>query len=389
MSNVLLIRYGEIHLKGLNRPFFERLLVNNIKRAVKPFGLKVLRGDARFIIEDIEENADVVAQAVCKVFGVHSVSIARKCSKDFDEIRNVAKEIFDERIAYEAGNITFKVEAKRSDKRYPMNSMMIAREVGGYILQNAPDFVKVDVHEPKIKVFVEVRMDGAYVYSKIIPAAGGLPVGASGKATLLLSGGIDSPVAGYMIAKRGVILSAVYFHSFPYTGEQAKQKVIDLAKIVSEYAGGMRLYVVGFTQIQTLIHENCPEDEITLIMRRYMMKIAERIAKMEGAGALITGESIGQVASQTMDSLGVTDAAVNMCVFRPLIGMDKEEIMERSRKIGTYETSILPYEDCCTVFVAKHPKTRPVLSDILESEKALDEEPLIQKALEEMEIIEI
>ncbi|MEZ4357175.1 MAG: tRNA uracil 4-sulfurtransferase ThiI [Eubacteriales bacterium] len=387
MGKVILIRYGEIHLKGQNRPYFERLLINEIKRALLNIKCSVIKGEGRFYVENIKEEDILLAvSALKRVFGIHSVSVAVKTDKDMETICTKALEELKEHIG-KFGGKSFKVFAKRSDKRYPLKSLDIAREVGGYLLENLKD-IHVDVVNPQISVYVEIR-ESAYIYTNIEKGAEGMPTGSSGRAVLLLSGGLDSPVAGYMVAKRGVNLSAVYFHSFPYTGEQVKQKVLSLAQILSSYLGSIDVHIVSFTKIQTEIHKKCPEDEITLIMRRYMMKIAQSIAKNEGAKALVTGESIGQVASQTMESLSVTDAAVNMCVFRPLIGMDKVEIMDRARQIGTYDTSILPYEDCCTVFVAKHPKTRPHLNDILSSEEALDEQALIEEAISSIETIQV
>ena len=291
--------------------------------------------------------------------------------------------------AYRDEERTFKVFARRADKRFPMTSEMICRELGGELLEAYPN-LKVDVHHPQIPLTVEIRQDKAFLYTGEIPCAGGMPVGTNGKAMLLISGGIDSPVAGYMIAKRGVQLVAVHYHSFPYTSEFAKQKVLDLAKILSEYCCGIRVYVVPFTDIQMQIHEKCPEDYTTLIMRRYMMRIAERIAQKEEAMALITGESIGQVASQTMEALITTNEVVKtMPVYRPLIGFDKIDIMEYARKIGTYETSILPYEDCCTVFTPRHPATKPKEALIQKGENQLDQEALIQAAVDSAEIVEL
>lgn len=387
MDKVILIRYGEIHLKGQNRPYFERLLIQRIKKSLSSIKCRVVKGDGRFYVEElVDEDIVFAVNALKHVFGIHSVSVAVRCSKDIETVSNEALNALNEYKDMFGGK-SFKVVAKRSDKRYPLKSLDIAREVGGFLLERSLD-LHVDVINPDISVYIEIR-ESAYIYTTIEKGSAGMPIGSSGRAVLLLSGGLDSPVAGYMIAKRGVSLSAVYFHSFPYTGEQAKQKVLSLAQILSSYVGSIDVHIVSFTKIQTEIHTKCPEDEITLIMRRYMMKIAQNIAKSENANALVTGESVGQVASQTMDSLSVTNAAVNMCVFRPLIGMDKIEIMDKAREIGTYDTSILPYEDCCTVFVAKHPKTRPILEDILSSEKALDEQALIEEAMSSIETVHI
>ena len=389
MQNVILVRYGEIHLKGLNRPYFERLLMQAMKNAVRPFGAKVTKGDGRYYVRDFAdaETENVIA-ALRRVFGIHSVSPAKEMEKDVEIVYAAAleelKRIMQDRDLTEA---TFKIEAKRSDKRFPMKSMEIAADCGGDILDRGPG-LSVDVRNPDIKVFVEMR-ESAYVYSESLPGQGGMPIGSNGRATLLLSGGIDSPVAGYMIAKRGVTLDAVHYESFPYTSERAREKVIELTRLLTQYTGPIMLHIVHFTDIQMAIHEHCPEEQLTLIMRRYMMRIAEMIARKGESGALITGESLGQVASQTMESLNVTNSVVTLPVFRPLIGMDKTEIIERAEQIGTYETSILPYEDCCTVFVPKHPTTRPKLDKIRKGEEALlgMEEELIKGALEKTESI--
>ena len=382
MRKLLMVRYGEIYLKGLNRPYFLRALVARVKEAAKPFGGKVWLHDARVFISDMDD-ADACMQRVCKVFGVHSVAPAVEIEKDdFEAICQQANELMKD------VNGTFKVEARRSDKHYFLESPQINAQIGEYVLMRNEDHLKVDVRKPEHILSVEIR-DQAYLYCKVYPAAGGMPVGTGGKAALLLSGGIDSPVAGYMIAKRGVQLVAVHYHSFPYTSEFARQKVLDLAKILSEYCCGIRVYVVPFTDIQMQIHEKCPEDYTTLIMRRYMMRIAEKIAEKEGALALITGESIGQVASQTMEALATTNEVVKMPVFRPLIGFDKIDIMEYAKKIGTYDTSILPYEDCCTVFTPRHPATKPKMAMIQKGEAQLDQEALIQAAVDNAEIVEL
>ncbi len=379
MEQLLLVRYGEIYLKGLNRPYFLKALVSRVKEAVGPAGGKVWLKDARIFVGDIRDMDDCVRR-VTKVFGVHSVCPAVRLGKaDFEAICAQA-------AAMMAGLTgTFKVEARRSDKRYPLDSPEINAQVGGYILARCPG-LRVDVHHPDHVMSVEIR-DEAYLYVQVIPGAGGMPVGTGGKAALLLSGGIDSPVAGYMIAKRGVELCAVHFWSYPYTSERAKDKVVELARILSENACGIRVHIVPFTNIQLQIHEKCPEDYTTLIMRRYMMRIAERIARQEGAEALITGESVGQVASQTMTALGMTNMVVSMPVFRPLIGFDKIDIIRYAEKIGTYETSCLPYEDCCTVFTPRHPATHPKLDKILQGEAALDGEALIEAALRDTVVV--
>ena len=380
MDNLLLIRYGEIYLKGLNRPYFLRALLARVKEAVKPLGGQVWLKDARLFVQGVSDM-DACIQRVTKVFGVHSVCPAGRLPKaDFEQVCAQAAEMMRGMTG------TFKVDARRSDKRYPLDSPEINAKMGGYILRNVPG-LKVDVHHPDHVMNVEIR-DEAYLYVKVIEAAGGMPVGTGGKAALLLSGGIDSPVAGYMIAKRGVELCAVHFYSYPYTSERAKEKVLDLARIISQSCCGIKVFVVPFTDIQLKIHEKCADDYTTLIMRRFMMRIAEKIAQREGAEALITGESVGQVASQTMTALHMTNMVVSMPVFRPLIGFDKIEIIRYAEKIGTYETSCLPYEDCCTVFTPRHPATHPKLDKILVSEARLDGDALIEEAIKNTEIVE-
>ena len=380
MDNLLLIRYGEIYLKGLNRPYFLRALLARVKEAVRPLGGQVWLKDARLFVQGVSDM-DACIQRVTKVFGVHSVCPAVRLPKaDFEQVCAQAAEMMRGMTG------TFKVDARRSDKRYPLDSPEINAKMGGYILRNVPG-LKVDVHHPDHVMNVEIR-DEAYLYVKVIEAAGGMPVGTGGKAALLLSGGIDSPVAGYMIAKRGVELCAVHFYSYPYTSERAKEKVLDLARIISQSCCGIKVFVVPFTDIQLKIHEKCADDYTTLIMRRFMMRIAEKIAQQEGAEALITGESVGQVASQTMTALHMTNMVVSMPVFRPLIGFDKIEIIRYAEKIGTYETSCLPYEDCCTVFTPRHPATHPKLDKILESEARLDGDALIEEAIRNTEIVE-
>ena len=387
MKEIILVKYGEIILKGLNRPVFENILLKNIKEALKSLGeIEVTRAQAAIYIDPPESvDIDDVIERLKKVIGVLSITRAGVCEKDIDAIKKAALEYCGEDVLE---GKTFKVEAKRADKKFPLKSPEICREVGGYIFENL-DGAVVDVNNPSNVVMVEIRDFAAYVYCKKIAGQGGLPIGTGGRAMLLLSGGIDSPVAGYMIAKRGVELEAINFFSYPYTSERAKEKVISLAKILSGYTAKIKLHIVPFTEIQLAIRDNCPEDHLTLIMRRFMMKISERVARANGAEALITGESLGQVASQTMQALHVTNSVVDMPVFRPLIGMDKEEIVRISRKIGAFETSILPYEDCCTVFTPKHPVTKPKVEKIIASESALDIEELIQKAIDGVETIVI
>ncbi len=381
MRELILVRYGEIFLKGLNRPYFLKALVARVKDAVAPLGAKVWLHDGRIFISDASD-LDAALELSSKVFGVHSVCPAVEMEKDsFDAVGMQAVSMMKGLTG------RFKVSSRRSDKNYPKQSPEINMEIGAKILENCPD-LQVDLHHPDHVMNVEIR-DKAYLYVRVVMGVGGMPVGTNGRATLLLSGGIDSPVAGWMIAKRGVQLSAVHFHSFPYTSDRAKEKVLDLARILSQYCCGVRVYVVPFTEIQMAIHEKCPSDYTTLIMRRYMMRIAEKCARMENSGALITGESIGQVASQTMEALNATNAVVNMPVFRPVIGFDKSEITEIAVKIGTYETSILPYEDCCTVFTPRHPATHPRMETILKGEACLDSDELIERAMEGIEIVEV
>jgi len=387
MKKIILVRYGEIILKGLNRPVFEDKLIGNIKSAIIKAGdAKVTKSQGRIYIEPQVEDYDFdyALQKVTRIFGVVSVSPVYKIDTDYDQIKATALKAASDLISRH-GYKTFKLETKRGNKRFPMQSPEISADVGAYILKNIPG-LSVDVNNPDFIIYLEVR-ESSYVYSEIIKAHGGMPIGSNGKALLLLSGGIDSPVAGCMMGKRGVEIEAIHFYSYPYTSERAKQKVIDLAQILSQYCGKLRLHVVPFTEIQLAINDNCPEEQLTIIMRRIMMRIAEIIARKTSSMALITGESMGQVASQTMQSLYCTDAAVNMPVFRPLIGMDKVEVIDIARKIGTFDTSILPYEDCCTVFVAKHPQTKPKLEKIMQSEKAVDFEPMIEKAVAETEVI--
>ena len=381
MREVLQVRFGEIFLKGLNRPTFLRMLVARVRTAVQEVGGHVWLSDSRLYVSDMTDMDEAIRR-VTKVFGVHSVCRAIEMEKgDFNAICEQAVEMMKECEG------SFKVNARRSDKRYFMDSPAINMEMGGYILERLPK-LRVDIKNPDTVLSVEIR-DMCYLYTKPIMAVGGMPVGSNGKATLLLSGGIDSPVAGWMIAKRGVTVNAVHFNSPPYTSERAKQKVLDLAKILSESLCGIRVHVVPFTDIQMQIHEKCHEDYTTIIMRRYMMRIANAIAKKEHSQALITGESIGQVASQTMHALSCTDEIADIPVFRPLIGFDKSEIIEIAEKIGTMETSSLPYEDCCTVFTPRHPATKPKMEIILDGESKLDTEALIEEALRNTEVIEL
>lgn len=381
MREVLLVRYGEVFLKGQNRPFFLRKLVDHVKAAVQEVHGHVWLSEGRIYVSDYTDQDEAIRR-VSRVFGVHSVSPAIEMEKDsFEAICAQAAKMMEKKTG------TFKVLAKRSDKQYPMDSPTIMREAGGYILDHVPH-LSVDVNHPDHEITIEIRKL-AYLSVDRTMAVSGMPMGTNGKACLLLSGGIDSPVAGFMIAKRGVELCCVHYHSFPYTSERAKEKVLELARILSEYCGKMRVYIVPFTEIQMQIHEKCPENFTTLIMRRYMMRIAEILARKDGAQALITGESIGQVASQTMEALGCTDEVVSMPVFRPCVGMDKSEIIERAERIGTMETSSLPYEDCCTVFTPKHPATHPRKELVRRAEEKLDSQALIDAAIEGTEIVEV
>lgn len=381
MREILLVRFGEVFLKGQNRPFFMKKLMDHIRQAVRPVNGRVWMSEGRFYVSDFTDMDECIRR-VTRVFGVHSVSPAIEMDKDnFEAICEQAARMM------EPLSGTFKVLARRSDKRYPLDSPAIMREAGGYILDHVPQLT-VDVNHPDHTMMIEIR-DHAYLSVKRIPAVEGMPMGTNGKACLLLSGGIDSPVAGFMIAKRGVELCCVHYHSFPYTSERAREKVLELARLLSEYCGKMRVHVVPFTEIQMQIHAKCPENYTTLIMRRYMMRIAEAIAKKEHAQGLITGESIGQVASQTMYALCCTDEVVDMPVFRPLIGFDKQEIIDIAEKIGTMETSSLPFEDCCTVFTPRHPATKPKMEIILDGESKLDSEALIQAAIDNEEVFEL
>ncbi len=391
MYQAFLVKYAEIGIKGKNRYKFEKALCEQMQFRLDALEgeYKVDRQQGRIFVEasgDFDE--DEVGETLSKVFGISAVCPATVIEdKNWDNLTKAVGDFVEKQ--YDSLDFTFKVEAKRSDKQYPMTSPEVCIEMGAYLLERFPE-LKVDVHQPEARIWVEVR-ERAYVYSKVIPGIGGMPLGTNGKAMLLLSGGIDSPVAGYMISKRGVFIDAVYFHAPPYTSDRAKQKVVDLAKLVSKYTGPIRLHVINFTDIQMYIYEQCPHEELTIIMRRYMMRIAEKIAKDNDCLGLITGESIGQVASQTMQSLAATNEVCTLPVYRPLIGFDKQDIVELSLKINTYETSIQPYEDCCTIFVAKHPVTKPNINVIHHSEEKLEEkiDEMVQQALDSDEIIEV
>ena len=388
MKEIFLLKLGEIVLKGANKRQFESKLRQNVRRRMRAFGnFDVYIMQSTVYVEPMDEACDVDGawEACRSIFGVVSLCRCRPCEKDLDAIFNAIENYLGEDLDCAK---SFKVESKRSDKRFPMTSIQLSQEIGGRLAEAHPD-VAVDVHNPEYTVFVEVRDLAAYVHGPAEPGAGGLPTGVGGRAMILLSGGFDSPVAAYMIAKRGVEIEAVHFFSYPYTSQLAKDKVVELARLVTRYSGRMTVNIVSFTEIQEAIRDNCPEEFFTLIMRRFMMEISQRIAKHDGCGALITGENLGQVASQTMEAMAVTGAVVDIPIFMPLVGMDKEEIVTIARKIGTLETSILPYEDCCTVFTPKHPKTKPTLGQLLNAEKNLDREALIQRALEQVEKIKV
>ena len=388
-----LIKYSEIGLKGKNRYKFEDALVSRIRETLKEFEgvFNVYKEQERIYVDSYKDFTDIyekVIEKLKRVFGVFTICPIKKVEFTSD-YRELSKRVLDfvKNVYGDNPSFTFKVKTRRVNKSFEMHSDDVSAELGHDILETFNN-TKVDVHNPEVRIFVEIR-NHINIYSEKIVGPGGLPVGTSGKAMLLLSGGIDSPVAGYMIAKRGVVLNAIYFHAPPYTSDRAKQKVIDLARIVSKWAFSIKLHIVNFTDIQLAIYEKCPHDELTIIMRRYMMRIAEKIAEKENCLALITGESIGQVASQTVESLRSTNEVCHLPVFRPLIGFDKEEIVEIAKRIGTFETSILPYEDCCTIFVAKHPVTKPNLTHIYKSEDRLKDviEELVNKAIDSQEEI--
>lgn len=386
----ILIRYGEISLKGNNRSYFVNKLVENIKSAIKNCGKYTLKKTQGRIYVYPDANFTDFINKLKMVPGIVSLSPTAICPLDFDRIKELSLQVFKEAVSsYPA---TFKVETHRPNKNFPLTSPEINRDLGAHILKNInknDERLTVDVHNPQYMVNLEIRRDNTYIYTRTISGPGGLPVGSSGKGLLLLSGGIDSPVAGWLGLKRGMSLEALYFHSHPYTGDRAKEKVIDLAQILSKYGGSIKLYVNHFTDIQMSIQKNCPEKYNITIMRRMMFRLATKIARENNDLALLTGESVGQVASQTLESMNVINEVTNIPILRPLITMDKTEIMEIARHIGTYETSILPYEDCCTIFVPKHPITRPRLEETLNAEKSLDIEKLINNSLKETEILNI
>lgn len=388
MKEIFLLKLGEIVLKGANKRQFEDKLRQNVRRRMRPFGnFDVYLMQSTIYVEPMDEEADVEGawNACSTIFGVVSLCRCRACEKDLDCIFQTVEEYLGDDLECAE---SFKVESKRSDKRFPLTSIGISQAIGGRLAEAHPT-CRVDVHNPAYTVYVEVRDLAAYVHGPAVPGAGGLPTGVGGRAMCLLSGGIDSPVAAYMMAKRGVEIECVHFFSYPYTSELAKNKVLELARLVTRYCGRMTVNVVSFTQIQEAIRDNCPEEFFTLIMRRFMMEISQRIGQEHGCEALITGENLGQVASQTMQAMAVTGAVVDVPIFMPLVGMDKEEIVTIARKIGTMQTAILPYEDCCTVFTPKHPKTKPNLKQLLHAEKNLDREALILQAIENTEKITV
>lgn len=385
MKEVVLAKYGEMALKGLNKRTFEDILTKNIKRRIKPLGsFTCTTAQSTMYITPNDENSDLsdVVERVGKIFGIATLCRACVCEKDFGDIAEKSVEYLADILGSAS---TFKVNAKRADKAFPMKSPEICMELGGILLEKFPHLT-VDVKNPQVTVTVEIRDTNAYVHGENLKGAGGLPVGSSGKAMLLLSGGIDSPVAGWMMAKRGIHIEAIHYVSPPYTSDRAQLKVEQLCQKMTDYCGGIAFYCVPFTELQEAIKDNCPEEFFTIIMRRLMMEIAQRIAAKDNCLALITGESVGQVASQTMAAIGCTDAVCKIPVFRPLVGMDKTEIIEIARKIDTFETSTLPYEDCCTVFTPRHPKVRPQLADVEKAQNSFDFEPLIRKAVENTEL---
>ncbi len=381
MKEIILCKYGEIVLKGANRASFEAMLLRELKFRVGLCGsFKIWKSQSVICIAPLDEFADIdmAFEAASRTFGIISLCRAVECEKSLDAICATAKEYLPKFLA---GKKTFKVESKRADKTFPLTSLELSAQVGGAVLSACP-YLRVNVRTPDVTVLVEIREESAYIHAGQVKGAGGIPVGSSGRGLLLLSGGIDSPVAGYMMAKRGVKLEAIHFESFPYTSERAKEKVMELASLMTKYTGGINLHVISLTHIQEELKRACEEDYFTLLLRRFMMTIAQKIAEKYDCRALITGESLGQVASQTMEAIGVTDSAVSIPVFRPCIGLDKEEIVVTSRNIGTFETSILPYEDCCTVFTPKHPKTRPELHKVKAEEAKIDFDALVCEALE-------
>ncbi len=388
-QNIFIVRCGEVALKGMNKPYFEKMLVNRIKKLLKKFdNVEAYRQEGLiFVRADKKHDPEMIIGEISKVFGVASISPALECESELNSIGEAAVALMMDLIE-KKGIKTFKVDAKRADKSFPVKSPEIARIIGAKVLVGCK-VLKVDVHNPDCVLFVDLRRDKSYVFEQKISGFGGLPLGTNGKGMILLSGGIDSPVAAWMMAKRGMLIEAVHFHSYPYTSERAQEKVEDLARIIAQYCGRFKMNVINLLPIQEQIVENCPEEETTILVRRFMMRIAEKIAQKSDCTMLITGENLGQVASQTAEALVVTDATVNMPVMRPLIALDKVDIISKAKEIGTFETSIMPYEDCCTVFLPKHPATKPKLEKILESESKLDVEALVEAAVAKTEVIDI
>ncbi len=388
-QNIFIVRCGEVALKGMNKPYFEKMLVNRIKKLLKKFdNVEAYRQEGLiFVRADKKHDPEMIIGEISKVFGVASISPALECESELNSIGAAAVALMMELIE-KKGIRTFKVDAKRADKSFPVKSPEIARIIGAKVLVGCK-VLKVDVHNPDCVLFVDLRKDKSYVFEQKISGFGGLPLGTNGKGMVLLSGGIDSPVAAWMMAKRGMLIEAVHFHSYPYTSERAQEKVEDLARIIAQYCGRFKMNVINLLPIQEQIVENCPEEETTILVRRFMMRIAEKIAQKSDCTMLITGENLGQVASQTAEALVVTDATVSMPVMRPLIALDKVDIISKAKEIGTFETSIMPYEDCCTVFLPKHPATKPKLEKILESESKLDVEALVEAAIAKTEVIDI
>lgn len=388
-QNIFIVRCGEVALKGMNKPYFEKMLVNRIKKLLKKFdNVEAYRHEGLiFVRADKKHDPEMIIGEISKVFGVASISPALECESELNSIGDAAVALMMNLIE-KKGIKTFKVDAKRADKNFPVKSPEIARIIGAKVLVGCK-VLKVDVHNPDCVLFVDLRKDKSYVFEQKISGFGGLPLGTNGKGMVLLSGGIDSPVAAWMMAKRGMLIETVHFHSYPYTSQRAQEKVEDLARIIAQYCGRFKMNVINLLPIQEQIVENCPEEETTILVRRFMMRIAEKVAQKSGCTMLITGENLGQVASQTAEALVVTDATVKMPVMRPLIALDKVDIIQKAKDIGTFETSIMPYEDCCTVFLPKHPATKPKLEKILESESKLDVDALVEAAVEKMEIIDI
>ena len=385
MEKVIIIRYGEIHLKGKNRGFFEDLLVSNVKYVIKPFGAKLEHISGRYIVYGYNLSDEIaIINVLTKVSGIVSVSPSAQINSKFDQIKEIAINLAENKKG------TFKIETNRADKTFPLNSIEINREVGGAVLDSNPNLT-VDVNNPDFTINIDIRENAkTYIFSSVMPGIGGMPVGSAGKGLLLLSGGIDSPVAGFMMAKRGVTIEAIHFHSFPYTSPQAKEKVIKLAKLISPYCGKIKINVVSVTKIQEEIHAKCNPEYMITILRRFMFEISEKVAQNVGAKMLITGESLGQVASQTIESINVVESVVDeIPVLRPLIAFDKNETIAIARKIGTYETSIEPFEDCCTVFLPDNPVTKPRIEKVKAEENKLNREKLIDEAMSNIEIIEV